>query len=315
MKLKRLLKAGKRFICEPNYRFLLLDDFGWFDKWSDIKYLNKKYEVFMGKKLNIEQPRTFNEKLQWLKLYDRKPEYSKMVDKYDAKEYVADKIGEEYIIPTLGVWDRFEDIDFDSLPNQFVLKCTHDSGGLVICKDKSTLDIKKAKEKINKSLKQNFFFKGREWPYKNVKPRIIAEKYMVDSSVNELRDYKFFCFDGQVDCVMVCFDRSSGDTKFYFFDRTWNLLRYNIRGKEAPENFTIPKPSNMNEMFDIAEELSKGLPFARVDLYSVSGKTYFGEITFFPASGFDKNLLSETDRHWGSRIDISKLNSEVNGDE
>ncbi|WP_308604894.1 ATP-grasp fold amidoligase family protein [uncultured Fibrobacter sp.] len=285
-------------------------------------YLKILYRLNMKKPLNLKAPRTFNEKLQWLKLYDRKPEYTTLVDKYAVKEYIAQKIGSEYVIPTLGVWDKFEDIDFDKLPDQFVLKCTHDSGGLVICRDKSKLDIEAARQKINKSLKYNYYYRWREWPYKNVPPRIIAEKYMEDdqgaslqgfkekaSAKGNLTDYKFFCFNGQVDCVMVCLDRSSGNTKFYFFDRDWQLLRYNIRGKNAPENFTIPKPSNMEEMFAMAQKLSEGLPFVRIDLYSVSGKTFFGEMTFFPDSGFDCNLLWETDLHWGEKIDLSIIHS------
>ena len=162
----------------------------------DKMYIEMLYKVRMGRKLNLDNPQTFNEKLQWLKLYDRKPEYTTMVDKAAVKDYVADKIGSEYIIPTLGVWEHFDDIDFDQLPNQFVLKCNHDSGGLVICKDKASLDMEAAREKIESSLKRNFYYHSREWPYKNVKPCIIAEKYMVDESGTELKDYKFYCFGG-----------------------------------------------------------------------------------------------------------------------
>lgn len=276
----------------------------------DKMYLQIYYFLKFKKFINFKNPKTFNEKLQWLKLNNYTPELATMVDKYDAKGYVAERIGQEYIIPTLGVWDNFDDIDFDKLPDQFVLKCTHDSGGLVICTDKSKLDKKAAKEQINQCLKTDYFYIAREYPYKYVKPRIIAEKYMIDEEVADLRDYKFFCFNGQVDCVMVCMERSSGEAKFYFFDREWNLLRYNIRGKNAPENFTISKPSNMEEMFDIAEKLSEGLPFARIDLYSVAGKTYFGEITLYPNGGLDSNLLLETDLHWGKMLDISKIKSE-----
>ena len=171
-----------------------LDSRGFFKFMSDEAYLKFMYKLKMKRKLNLSDPQTFNEKLQWLKIYDRKPEYTTMVDKYEAKKYVADIIGEEYIIPTLGVWDRFEDIDFDELPDQFVLKCTHDSGGLVICRDKSKLDLKAAKKKINKSLKRNYYWIGREWPYKNVRPRIIAEKFMTDPTSDDLQDYKFFFF-------------------------------------------------------------------------------------------------------------------------
>ena len=178
---------------------------------------------------------------------------------------------------------------------------------MCICKDKSQLDIPKVKRELRKGLKENYYLSGREWPYKNVPRKIICEKYMKDNADSkDFTDYKFFCFDGYVDCVMVCLDRSSGDTKFYFFDKDWRLKRLNVRGKNAPEDFTIPKPSGMDEMFRIAEELSKGLPFVRVDLYQSDNQIYFGELTFFPDSGFDKNLLPETDQYFGNLIKIDK---------
>lgn len=258
----------------------------------------------MGKKLDLENPRTFNEKLQWLKINDRKEEYTTLVDKYAVREYIEEKLGEEYLIPLLGVWDNPEDIDFDKLPDRFVLKCNHNSGvGMCICKDKSKLDIPKVKEELKKGLKQDYFITSREWPYKNVKRRIIAEKYMEDSR-GKFADYKFFCFNGFVHNVMVCLERNTGDTKFYFFDRDWNLLRLNKRGKEAPEGFTIRKPECIDKMFEIAAVLSENKPYSRIDLYEVDGKIYFGEITFFPNSGFDANFLKETDERFGNMIDL-----------
>lgn len=271
----------------------------------DKLYLQIVFRLEMGYKLNLKNPQTFSEKLQWLKLYNRKPEYTTMVDKAAVKEHVAKIIGEEYITPTLGVWDRFEDIDFDSLPNQFVLKTTHGGGntGVVICKDKSSFDKESAKTRLNKSLKSCIYRRYKEWPYKNVKHRIIAEEYIIDST-GELNDYKFSTYNGEATDVMVCLERGSGDTKFYFFDSNWNLLRYNKRGKDAPTDFTIPKPKNMDKMFEIAATLSKNTPYLRVDLYNVDGKVYFGELTFFPQSGFDRNLLKETEILFGSRIKI-----------
>jgi len=177
-----MLNKIKKVLKNPWYLVITFAGRGWLNFLSDKMYLKLIYRAKLGKKLDLKNPKTFNEKLQWLKLYNRKPEYTKMVDKYEVKKYVADLIGEEYVIPTLGVWEKFDDIDFDSLPNQFVLKCTHDSGGLVICKDKSKLDIASAKSKIENSLKRNYYKYGREWPYKNVKPRIIAEKFMIDCS-------------------------------------------------------------------------------------------------------------------------------------
>ena len=275
----------------------------------DEAYLRLRYYQVFHKRLNLKTPKTFNEKLQWLKLHDRNPEYTRMVDKFEAKKYVAERIGEEYIIPTLGVWDRFEDIDFDALPDQFVLKCTHDSGGVVICRDKSSFDVETAREKLTTSLKENYYWDYREWPYKNVKPRIIAEPYLEDTEEKELRDYKFFCFDGRVDNVMIGMDRGSGDPKFYFFNDRWELLRLNVRGINAPIDFTISKPERIAQMFQIASELSRGIPFARVDLYHCNRQIFFGEMTFYPQSGFDANLLQSTEEYLGKMIDISKAYS------
>lgn len=256
----------------------------------------------------MQSPKTFNEKLQWLKLHDRNPLYTIMVDKYKVRDYIKNRIGTEYLIPLLGVWDNVEDIDFDKLPNQFVLKCNHNSGlGMCICKDKSKLDTKKVKLGLKKGLRQNYYLTGREWPYRNVKPRIIAEKYLTDTQGSkDLTDYKFFCFNGMVDCVMLCLERSCGDTKFYFFDRNWKLLRYNKKGKNTPKDFLVDKPKNIEKMFDIAATLSFGLPFVRVDLYNSNGKILFGEFTFFPDSGFDANLLKETDIYFGQLIKLGE---------
>ena len=252
---------------------------------TDKAYIKLEYFRRLHKFPNLKNPKTFNEKLQWLKLYDRKPIYTTMVDKYEAKKYVADIIGEEYIIPTIGAWDKFEDIDFDALPDQFVLKCTHDSGGLAICRDKSKFDIKKARNKINKSLKRNYYWANREWPYKDVKPRIIAEKYMVDESGYELKDYKFFCFNGEMKLLFVAKDRGleTEETKFDFFDEDFNHLPLtNGHPNSEPPYF---KPDNFDEMKELAEKLSENIPQLRVDFYNINGKIYFGELTFFHWSG------------------------------
>ncbi len=274
---------------------------------DDYIYLRILFLAEMGRLPDLKNPTTFNEKLQWLKLYNRKPEYTRMVDKLEAKRYAASIIGDEHIIPTLGVWDKFDDIDFSKLPEQFVLKTTNGGGGggVVICKGKSSLDIHKTRKILEKSMAGSIYRNYREWPYKNVTPRIIAEKYIVDES-DELRDYKFTCTNGVAHNVMLCYDRGSGDTKFYFFDREWNLLRLNRRGLAAPKDFSIPAPKSLIEMFRIAGRLSEGLPFARVDLYDVDGHIYFGEITFFPQSGLDSNLLPETDRTFGDLIVLPK---------
>lgn len=298
-----IIKKLVSYVTDSDYRFLYNADMGLHNYMSDEAYIKRKFKAHFKRELDLENPKTFNEKLQWLKLHYRKPEMTTMVDKVAAKQYVADIIGEKHIIPTLGVWKSFDEIDFDKLPNQFVLKCNHDCGGLVICKDKSKLNKAAAKKKIEKCLKNNFFWFGREWPYKNVEPQILCEEYITDGpDSEELTDYKFYCFDGHVDCVMVCYDRFSGQTKYYFFDKEWNLRRLNRWSKEAPEGFTLPKPEGMDEMFQIAEKLSKGMPFLRVDLYQSNGSIYFGELTIFSASGFDWKLFPETDAYWGEKL-------------
>jgi len=300
MNIKKIIK----FIFNSDYRFLVKSANGFYKEMPDEEYLKRKFKGLVGYPLNLENPTTFNEKLQWLKLYNRKDEYTTMVDKYAAKKYVADIIGEQYIIPTLGVWDRYDDIDFDSLPNQFVLKCTHNSGGLVICRDKTTFDKQLAKKKIEKSLKENYYWRGREWPYKNVKPRIIAEKYLDDNG-HVPADYKIYCFNGEPYKVMVCIDRDKDEpTKFYSFDWEWNLLRHNKWGKMAKDNSVCERPQNLSKMYEIAKVLSKDIPFVRVDLYEVENQIYFGELTFYPDDGFDKNIDPEIDKLYGSMIKL-----------
>lgn len=272
-------------------------------KLKDELYIKLCYRARIGKELNLNNPQTFNEKLQWLKLYDRNPEYTEMVDKYEAKKYVADIIGDKYIIPTLGLWNKFEDINFEKLPNQFVLKCTHDSGGLVICKDKSKLNLKEAKRKISKSLKTNYYYHSREWPYKNVKPRIIAEQYMVDESGTELKDYKFFCFNGEPKLLYIAKDRPYA-TKFNYYDMNFKKLPF----KQHYENFNdcIEKPKGFDKMVELSKKLSKNIPHVRVDFYDINGKVYFGELTFYHLSGFEKFEPEEWDRKLGDMLKLPK---------
>ncbi|WP_418417348.1 ATP-grasp fold amidoligase family protein [Blautia sp.] len=270
----------------------------------DKLYLRLMYRVRMGKKLNLEDPKTFNEKLQWLKLYNRKPEYTAMVDKYEAKEYVANKIGEKYIIPTLGVWDSFDEIDFNKLPNQFVLKCTHDSGGLVICRDKNLLDMNTARKKIVKSLKSNFYWVGREWPYKDVKPRIIAEQYIEDSCVRELRDYKIYCFNGKAKFLYLSEGMENHDTaRISFVNLDWTPADF--RRNDYKEFEKLPKkPEHLDDIIMLAENLAKNQAFIRVDFYEVNNRVYFGELTFFPGSGFTLFASDEDDLRIGQMLDI-----------
>lgn len=301
-----ILKKICRYIVDKRYRFCVNTRLGIHNKMGDETFLRKVYKLHFGKELNLENPKTFNEKLQWLKLHDRKPEYTRMVDKYEAKKYVAEKIGEQYTIPTLGVWDKFDEIDFDSLPNQFVLKCTHDSGGLVVCKDKTKLDIPTAKKKINKHLKRKYFYIWREWPYKNVKPRIIAEKYMEDEKTTELRDYKIFCFNGEAKLLFIATDRQTEgeETKFDFFDMEFNHLPFT----NGHPNAKIPpeKPVCFDEMRELAEKLSAGIPHLRVDFYEVNGRVYFGELTFSHWSGMTPFDPPEWDEKLGNWITLKR---------
>ena len=270
---------------------------------DDKSYISILYEKSFNKKMNWEKPKTFNEKLQWLKLNDRKNEYTKMVDKYEAKKYVASIIGKEYIIPTIKLYDKFDEIDFDKLPNQFVMKCTHDSGGLIICKDKSLLNINKAKRKLNKCLKHNYYYNGREWPYKNVKPRILVEPYFENKQDQELRDYKFFCFNGQAKIFKIDFNRATNHQANYY-DLNGNLLHF---GEVAyPPDFKkkIPLPKNLNRMIKLAETLSKDTLFLRVDFYEVDNKIYLGELTFYPMAGFGKFTDEKWDKILGDWIQL-----------
>lgn len=253
---------------------------------GDRKYLKMIFPLFNGYKLNLEKPITYNEKLQWLKLNYRKPIMTKMVDKYEAKNIVSQMVGDEYVIKNYGVWDKFDDIDFNTLPNKFVLKTTHDQGGVVICTDKASFDFKKGRKKLTKHLKKNHYYLSREWPYKNVKPRIIAEEYLKDLSSEGLKDYKFYCFNGKVKVLYIASDRQSEQSlKFDFFDENYKYLDITIEGVPHA-NGMIPKPENFEEMIDFAEKLSKNFPHVRIDLYSINGKIYFGEFTFYSGGGF-----------------------------
>ena len=270
----------------------------------DKPYLQIIFLLKMGKVLHLKHPKTYNEKLQWLKLYNRRPEYTKMVDKYAVKDYVAGIVGKEYVIPTLGLWDKPEDIDFDCLPDQFVLKTTHGGGntGVIVCKDKSNLDRADAIRRLSKSLKQDLFKSLREWPYKNVKKRILAEVYMEDTQTKELRDYKFFAFDGEVKALFIATDRGSGNVKFDYFDENFNHL--DLVQQHPMSGLDIQKPSCFEEMKEIAKKLSVGLPHVRVDLYEVNGKVYFGEYTFSHHGGCVPFYPKKWDYEFGSWIKL-----------
>ena len=250
----------------------------------DALYLRVKYYMRTGKRLNLRNPATYTDKLQWMKLHDHNPLYTTMVDKYEAKSFVAEKLGQQYVVPLIGVWDNVDDIPFDELPDQFVLKCTHDSGGLQICKDKSTFDFEAAKKKLRQVLKNDYYWQSREWPYKHVKPRIIAEQYLEDAATGETRDYKFFTFNGEPKVMYIATGRGSGDTYADFFDMDFNHLQLDMDHVNAPQ--CPQKPVCFEEMKKAAAVLAQGIPQVRVDFYEINGKVYFGELTFFHCGGF-----------------------------
>lgn len=280
--------------------------FGWL---PDKLYLSLRYRFTMGHWIDWKNPKTFTEKIQWLKIYNRKPEYTTMVDKYAVKQYVVDRIGEEYVIPTLGVWNKPEDIDWDSLPDRFVLKTTHGGGGggVVICKDKSTFDRASAVAKLNGSLASDIYSNFREWPYKNVHRRIIAEKFIApqkSAAPNDLPDYKFFCFNSEPKYCQVIRDRHTEET-IDFYDMDWNHQEFVGLNPVARNGLTpVARPEHLDKMAEICRELSVDIPFVRVDLYVVDDKEYFGELTFFPASGFGRWLPEGTDEKIGSCLDL-----------
>lgn len=277
----------------------------------DEPYLKFLYKIRTGKKLRLHPPVTFNEKLQWLKIHDHNPEYSRLADKAEVKKYIAQTIGPEYVIPQLGIWDRAEDIDFDSLPQQFVLKCTHDSGSIVICKDKNNFDKAKAVKVLSKAVKRNFYNSKREWAYKGLKGRIIAEKYMEDhlvegqASDEALSDYKLFCFNGEPKTVFVVRGGHGDESKTQrrMYDTDWNLLHAGFQGK-APITEPEERPKQLKEMLELAKKLSKGIPFVRVDFYIINEKIYFGEMTFFHMSGCGKFTPDSFDKTLGDMLSL-----------
>lgn len=295
----------KKFIRNPGLIFKSLGHREFLNWIPDSLYLKISYYISTGSRLHLKEPKTYNEKLQWLKLNYRRPIMTQCADKYEVRSYIDNTIGSGYLIPLVGgPWNSFEEIDFSKLPDRFVLKCTHDSGGLVICKDKSRFDIQRARYIIEKCLKHNFYWGGREWPYKDISPRIIAEAYMEDSSTHELRDYKFFCFDGRVKALFIASERQSvgEETKFDFFDSEFRHLPFT---NGHPNAKILPqKPLHFEEMKSLAEKLSAEFPHARVDFYEVNGNVYFGEITFYHWSGMMPFEPQEWDELFGDWLKL-----------
>lgn len=300
-----MIERIKTFMHNPVYFITSPASKGYLNWVPDAIYLKILYRLSLGESCNLKNPVKYNEKLQWLKLHDRKPEYEKMVDKYEVRAYIAEKLGEEYLIPCYGVYDSFEQIDFSKLPEQFVLKCTHDSGSVEICKDRNAFDIKKAGERLTEALKKNYYNTYREWPYKNVKPRIIAEKFMVDEAVDDLRDYKVMCFNGEAKLIEVHENRFARDRGYTqtFYDREWNKLEIAQDGY-MPEDDKREKPAKLEEMLALSETIAKDMYHARIDWYLIADKLYFGEITFYDGSGFTKFADEKDDIFLGGLIEL-----------
>lgn len=301
----------KRFLTRKDIRFSVLSKLGFFNWMSDEQHIKTKFKYELGYELDLQNPKTYNEKIQWLKLHDRRSEYTTLVDKYLVKEYVSSKIGNEHVIPLIaGPFYSFDDIDFNKLPNQFVLKTNHDCGGIVICKDKNSFDYSKAKRLLEGHLKKNYYYTCREWPYKNVKPCIFAEEYMSDfddkgTKGRQLTDYKFICFDGEPKIVCVCTDRMSGNVKFDYYD---------MNGEHLPFTWVHPQgdipgklPKSFDEMKQYSKVLSSGCPCVRIDFYESNEKVYFGEITFYHQGGFAKFSPAEWDLKLGDWISLKHL--------
>lgn len=301
-----MFKKIKRYLSDP-YWALGCDLIKKYPKWmSDEFYIRTLWRMVMGYKLDLMNPKTFNEKLQWLKLYDHNPLYTILVDKLRVKEWVAEKIGAQYIIPTLAVWEKAEDIDISNLPEQFVLKCNHDSGSVIVCKDKTKFDIDATKKKLGIALKHNFYWEGREWPYKNVKSCIFAEPYMEDETLQDLPDYKFFSFDGVVKVLFIATERGSNEaeTKFDFFDVNFNHIK--VKNGHPNADILPKKPNSFDEMLKLSSTLSENIPHVRCDFYEVNGHPYFGELTFYHWGGMVPFEPIEWDYKFGDWIDISK---------
>ena len=305
MNLFKFVYKTARTLIPRDLRVRMFTDFvAWrYASVPDDEYLKRMYSLRMGRKLDLDNPQTFTEKLQWLKLYDRRPEYTDMVDKFAVKKIVADKIGSEYVIPLLAVWDNPDDIDFAALPEQFVLKCTHDSGlSLSICRDKSHFDFREAKTRVSRAMTKNNYLHSREWPYKNIKPRIIAEEYMQDGDSQNLPVYKFFTFNGEPKIIQVIQDDKTSYESIDYFDTTWKrlALRQNYPNSKVP----LPRPECFDEMLELAAKLSAGIPHVRIDLYQVNGKVYFSEYTFFSDAGFVGFEPPEWDEILGSWLTL-----------
>ena len=301
----------KYYLGKRGSWFFILSRRGLLNWMDDETYLKLLFRYSMGYPLDLEHPKTYNEKLQWLKLHDRKPLYTQLVDKLEVKKYVADKIGPEYVVPVIaGPWDSVDEIDFDALPDQFVLKCTHDSGGVVICRDKSSFDIEAAKAKLAKALRRNFYWANREWPYKDVKPRVFAEQYMGDDSGADSapNEFQFWCFHGAPRFISAILEPHGRNLKCTY-DPNWKRLPYVTSPPVYEKEFSAPP--ELERMSSFAAMLCPGVPFVRVDFMIFNGRVYVGELTIFPAGGFVQWDPHEADRHVGDMLDLDLIQTQA----
>ncbi len=302
--INKVINAGK-----SRMRYLALE---WLTALSPIipdrLYLKLRYLLHFGKKLNLTAPKGFTEKIQWMKVNKVLDAYSKYADKYEAKTIAGNLIGFEHIIPLLGVWERAEDVNFDSLPDKFVLKCNHNSGkGMIICRDKSKLDIAAARAELAAGLKEKFHLMAKEHQYREIKPLIIAETYMEEEGMDDLTDYKFHCFDGEIKMCEVITGRSTAKPAFNYYDINWNLLPIRSTRSANDPSAVIPKPAQYDEMLRIAKKLANGFPYVRIDLYLINGKIYFGEFTFTHAGGFGRFVPDEWENIIGGWIKLPSI--------
>lgn len=302
--LHQLLARFGAFIKNPCKIFVSLTHRGWFKKMNDMLYLRLLYRGVMGRTLHLNPPKTYNEKVQWLKLHDRNPIYPQLCDKLAVRDFVRGRIGDSYFTPIIGIWDDPDEIDFSVLPEQFVLKCTHDSGGVILCPKKSELDIEHARESLREWLTRDYSIAGREWPYRFVPRRVFAEEYIPCTKGTRPDDYKFYCFDGSVRIILLCTNRSKSHADYFYFDDELRPYPINELSISLPYDFRMPQPLHFDEMQEIARRLSAGFTHVRVDLFDTSEGVRFGEITLFDQSGLNDDFLYEGDLAMGDMLNL-----------
>ena len=299
-----LIRRIGAFLHNPCKIFVALTHRGWFEKMDDERYLRLLYRGVMGRKLHLNPPRTYNEKVQWLKLHDKNPIYPQLCDKIAVREIVKERIGEDYFTPILGVWDDPDEIDFAALPDRFVLKCTHDSGGVILCPNKAEFDEEAARESLKNWLKRDYSIAGREWPYRFVPRRVLAEAFLPGTDGARPDDYKFYCFDGEVRIILHCTNRVKAHADYLLFDMERNPYRINDITIALPEGYVMSRPPHLDEMIEIARRLSAGFTHVRVDLFDTPQGVRFGEMTLYDQSGLNNDYTYEGDLDMGKMIDL-----------